>query len=84
VALAREIALNRGKVSDPALAAAAQAGLSTEAVLDVLLECAFATLVGLIDNLAGHIDLGGRYGHGSRDRTAPAPNLYIFYQTTRL
>ena len=54
-ALAREIVLNRGKVSDPALAAALQAGLSTEAVLDVLLvECAFATLVGLIDNLAGH------------------------------
>jgi alkylhydroperoxidase family enzyme len=56
-ALAREMALNRGKVSDPALAAAAQAGLSTEAVLDVLLECAFATLVGLIDNLAGHVEL---------------------------
>lgn len=56
-ALAREIALNRGKVSDPALAAAVQAGLSTEAVLDVLLECAFATLVGLIDNLAGHVEL---------------------------
>ena len=55
-ALAREIALNRGKVSDSALAAA-QAGLSTEAVLDVLLECAFATLVGLIDNLAGHVEL---------------------------
>ena len=56
-ALAREIALNRGKVSDSALAAAAQAGLSTEAVLEVLLECAFATLVGLIDNLAGHVEL---------------------------
>ena len=56
-ALAREIALNRGKVSDSALAAAAQAGLSTEAVLDVLLECAFATLVGLIDDLAGHVEL---------------------------
>ena len=56
-ALAREIALNRGKVSDSALAAAAQAGLSTEAVLEVLLECAFASLVGLIDNLAGHVEL---------------------------
>jgi hypothetical protein len=56
-ALAREIVLNRGKVSDPALAAAVQAELSTEPVLDVLLECAFATLVGLIDNLAGHVEL---------------------------
>jgi alkylhydroperoxidase family enzyme len=56
VALAREIALNRA-VSDSALATATQAGLSTEAVLDVVLECAFATLVGLIDNLAGHVEL---------------------------
>ena len=56
-ALAREIALNRGKVSDSALAAAAQAGLAADAVLEVLLECAFATLVGLIDNLAGHVEL---------------------------
>jgi alkylhydroperoxidase family enzyme len=56
-ALAREIAVNRGKVSDSALAAAAQAGLATEAILDVLLESAFATLVGLIDNLAGHVQL---------------------------
>ena len=56
-ALAREIVLNRGRVSDSALAAAAQAGLSTEAILEVLLECAFATLVGLIDNLAGHVEL---------------------------
>ena len=56
-ALAREIVLNRGRVSDSALAATAQAGLSTEAVLEVLLECAFATLVGLIDNLAGHVEL---------------------------
>jgi alkylhydroperoxidase family enzyme len=56
-ALAREIALNRGKVSDPAFEAAAQAGLSTEAILEVLLECAFASMVGLIDNLAGHVEL---------------------------
>ena len=28
-----------------------------EAVFDVVLECAFATLVGLIDNLAGHVEL---------------------------
>jgi hypothetical protein len=34
-----------------------KAGLSTEAILDLLLECAFATMVGLIDNLAGHVEL---------------------------
>ena len=49
--------LSMTRKRQPALAAAAQAGLSTEAVLDVLLECAFATLVGLIDNLAGHVEL---------------------------
>jgi alkylhydroperoxidase family enzyme len=56
-ALAREIVLNRGRVSASALDGARQAGLSTEAILEVLLECAFATLVGLIDNLAGHVEL---------------------------
>ena len=36
---------------------ARDAGLSTDAILEVLLEVAFATLVGLIDNLAGHVEL---------------------------
>jgi hypothetical protein len=57
VALTREIALNRGKVSDSALATAAQAGLSTEAVLDVFAGVRLRYLVGLIDNLAGHVEL---------------------------
>ena len=57
VALAREVVLNRGKVSDSALAAATAAGLSAEAVLGLVLECAFASLVGLIDNIAGHVEL---------------------------
>lgn len=56
-ALAREVVLSRGQVSDPALAAATSAGFSTEAILEVVLECAFASLVGLIDNLAGHVEL---------------------------
>jgi alkylhydroperoxidase family enzyme len=56
-ALAREVVVNRGRVSDSALAAATSAGLSTEAVLEVVLECAFASLVGLVDNLAGHVQL---------------------------
>ena len=57
--LARELLLERGKVSDATVARAADAGLSTEAVLEVLLECIFAGLVGLIDNLAGHVELDG-------------------------
>ena len=56
-ALARQVVLDRGKLNDAVLAEAMSAGLSAEAVLDVVLECAFATLVGLIDNLARHVEL---------------------------
>ena len=56
-ALAREVVLNRGKLTASTLDAATAAGLSAEAVLEVVLECAFASLVGLIDNIAGHVEL---------------------------
>lgn len=56
-ALAREVVEQRGKVADETMAAARAAGLSTENVLEVVLECAFASMVGLVDNLAGHITL---------------------------
>lgn len=58
-ALAREAVLDRGKVADATTRAVLDAGLSTEDVLEVLLEVAFAGLVGLIDNLAGHVELDG-------------------------
>lgn len=58
-ALAREIAVERGKVSDATLAGATAAGLAPEAVLEVALECTFAAMVGVIDNLAGHVELDG-------------------------
>ena len=58
--LAREVVLGRGRVSEATLAAAATtAGLSDEAVLEVVLECTFAAMVGVIDNLAGHVTLDG-------------------------
>jgi alkylhydroperoxidase family enzyme len=57
--LAREIVLSRGKVSDNTLALATAAGLSTEGILEVVLECTFAAMVGTIDNLAGHVRLDG-------------------------
>ncbi|HEX7132980.1 MAG TPA: carboxymuconolactone decarboxylase family protein [Iamia sp.] len=56
-ALAREVVLRRGAVAAGTEDAARQAGLSTEAILEVVLECAFASMVGLIDNLAGHVAL---------------------------
>ena len=58
-ALANEIAIDRGKVSDATLARATAAGLSDDDVLDVVLECVFAATVGVIDNLAGHVTLDG-------------------------
>lgn len=55
--LARELALGRGTVPDATVAAAAEAGLDAEAILEVVLETTFAALVGTIDNLADHVDL---------------------------
>lgn len=58
-ALAHEVAINRGKVSDATLARVAAAGLSDQAILEVVLECVFAGMVGVIDNLAGRVALDG-------------------------
>jgi len=58
-ALANEVAVNRGKVAEATLSRAAATGLSAEDVLDVVLECVFAGMVGVIDNLAGHVALDG-------------------------
>jgi alkylhydroperoxidase family enzyme len=55
--LAQEIVLNRGKVDDRALARAQQAGYSQSEILEVVAECTFAGLVGVIDNLAGRVEL---------------------------
>jgi alkylhydroperoxidase family enzyme len=58
-ALARAVVLERGKVGDAVLERAALAGLTTTDVLEVVAECTFASLVGLIDNLAGRVELDG-------------------------
>jgi alkylhydroperoxidase family enzyme len=57
--LARAVVLERGKVGDAAIDRATEAGLSTSEVLEVVTECAFACLVGTIDNLAGRVELDG-------------------------
>jgi alkylhydroperoxidase family enzyme len=56
-ALARQLALHRGKATDAAVSRATAAGLSTADVLEVAAECGFASLVGLVDNLAGRVPL---------------------------
>jgi alkylhydroperoxidase family enzyme len=58
-ALARQAADGRGKVEPATTEAALAAGLSTEAVLEVLQEVSFATVVGLIDNFTGPVKLDG-------------------------
>jgi alkylhydroperoxidase family enzyme len=56
-ALAQAIVRDRGKVDEAVLERARLAGLTPAEILDVLAECAFASLVGLIDNLAGRVAL---------------------------
>jgi alkylhydroperoxidase family enzyme len=55
--LARDIALNRGKVDDDAILRATAAGVSTPEILEIVAECTFAGLVGTLDNLAGRVEL---------------------------
>jgi alkylhydroperoxidase family enzyme len=54
--LARSVVLDRGKVDDGIITVALAAGLSASDILEVVTECAFAGLVGTIDNLAGHVE----------------------------
>ena len=54
--LAREITLKRGKADD-AVRRATAVGWSRDEILEVVAECAFAGLVGLLDNLAGRVPL---------------------------
>jgi alkylhydroperoxidase family enzyme len=55
--LARTVVEHRGAVPSEILDRARGAGMSDEAILDIVAECAFASLVGTIDNLAGRVEL---------------------------
>jgi alkylhydroperoxidase family enzyme len=55
--LAQRIVLDRGKVAPDVVARAEAAGFSTSEILEILAESAFASLVGLVDNIAGRIEL---------------------------
>ena len=56
-AFARDVAVHRGKVSDDVLRRAHDAGLSDAALLQLVAECVFAGLVGIVDNLAARVPL---------------------------
>ncbi len=55
--LARELVLTRGKVTARTIERANGVGLSTADILEVVAECTFAGLIGLIDNLAARVEL---------------------------
>ena len=55
--LARAIALGHGKVDAAIVDRAMRAEFSSSDILDVVTECTFAGVVGVIDNLAGRVDL---------------------------
>jgi alkylhydroperoxidase family enzyme len=55
--LARDLVLTRGKVDDAVVDQVLTAGLTPEAVLEVVAECTFASLVGTIDNLTQRVPL---------------------------
>jgi alkylhydroperoxidase family enzyme len=54
---ARAVTLERGKVEDALVERLTAAGYSSEQLLEVVAECTFAGLVGVVDNLAGHVAL---------------------------
>jgi hypothetical protein len=56
---AREIVHIRGKVEDTALERLTTLGFAVVEVLDIVAECTFAGLVGVVDNLAGRVELDG-------------------------
>ena len=56
-AFARHVALDRGRTSDEVVQRARDAGLTDADLLHLVTECAFAGLVGVIDNLAGGVAL---------------------------
>jgi alkylhydroperoxidase family enzyme len=57
-AFARAVALERGAVPDAVVQRAVdEAGLDAAALLQIVTECVFAGLVGIVDNLAGRVEL---------------------------
>lgn len=56
-AFARSLVVDRGAVDPRTVERALAAGLTPACLLQVLAECVFVSLVGLVDNLAGRVEL---------------------------
>ena len=55
--LARQIVVTRGNVGDAIIERAVASGLTTADIFEIVAECTFAGLVGVVDNLAGRVPL---------------------------
>jgi hypothetical protein len=51
------LARGRGAVDDGIIQRLKENGIDDGGVLDLVTECVFASLVGVVDNLAGHVEL---------------------------
>jgi alkylhydroperoxidase family enzyme len=71
--VARAIALTRGKVDPELVAALEAAGYDTAQLFEIVAECTFAGLVGVMDNLAGRVPLDAFLER--RAWTAPGPTV---------
>lgn len=56
-AFARALVLDRGAVDAAIIQRASAAGLTSTDLLQLVAECVFVSLVGLVDNLAGRVEL---------------------------
>jgi alkylhydroperoxidase family enzyme len=56
-AFARALVLDRGAVAETVVRRALDAGLQPADLLQLVTECVFASLVGIVDNLAGRVEL---------------------------
>lgn len=56
-AFARAVAVDRGAVGDKVIERALVVGLDRADLLQLVAECVFAGLVGIVDNLAGRVEL---------------------------
>jgi alkylhydroperoxidase family enzyme len=56
-AFARAVAVDRGAVEDKVIERALAAGIDRAGLLQLVTECVFAGLVGIVDHLAGRVEL---------------------------
>ena len=84
-AFARDVVRAAGKVDDDVVQRAHDVGLTDADLLQLVAECVFAGLVGIVDNLAGRVPLDEFLspGNGNRADTNPSPRPRLGHQLRR-